>query len=148
MEDSREDHSMRFWHNCIQHRGSQGVVHTPAGPPWQTAALACLPAPYPGAGKIPPSYKAEVPDVLSFTNRCLHPDNSTLLPRDDYREFLELAKMILGREAPTPFIDQEHMTMLAGWVRPSTPWKSLFLSHSSRLYHGTGRSSWRRCPSS
>ena len=46
--------------------------------------------------KIPPSYKAEVPDVFSFINRCLQPDNSTLLHRDDYREFLELAKMILG----------------------------------------------------
>ena len=60
-------------------------------PSWESLDLNDITLP-----KIPPSLKAEVPEVLSFINNCLQPENSTLLPRDDYREFLELAKMILG----------------------------------------------------
>ena len=71
--------------------GPQESLFTFLKPLWDSLDLTIITLP-----KIPPSYKAEVPDVLSFINRCLHPDNSTLLPRDDNREFLELAKMILG----------------------------------------------------
>ena len=45
---------------------------------------------------ITPSYKAEVSDLFSLINTCLEPDSSHLIPKDDYKEFLELAKMILG----------------------------------------------------
>ena len=60
-------------------------------PSWETLDLTDITLP-----KIPPSLKEKVPEVLSFINNCLQPDNSSLLPRDDYREFLELPKMILG----------------------------------------------------
>ena len=70
--------------------------------------------------KIPPSHKAEFPDVLSFINRCLDQDNSTLLPRDDYREFLELAKMILEgdvqRKRGTYSLHRPGADHLARWM--------------------------------
>ena len=46
--------------------------------------------------QIPASYRAEVPDLLSFINQCLEPSNSHLIPRGDYRELLELSILVLG----------------------------------------------------
>ena len=46
--------------------------------------------------QIPPFYRADVPGLLSFINRFLEPENYHFIPRDEYKEFLELAKIILG----------------------------------------------------
>ena len=46
--------------------------------------------------QIPPFYRADVPGYLSFINRFLEPENDHLIPIDDYKEFLELAKIVLG----------------------------------------------------
>ena len=45
---------------------------------------------------IPSFYRAEAASLLSFINTRLEPQNVHLLPRGDYKEFLELAKIILG----------------------------------------------------
>ena len=45
---------------------------------------------------IPPSFHPEIPRLLAFIDHRLLPENSHLLPRCDYKEFLELAKLYLG----------------------------------------------------
>ena len=45
---------------------------------------------------IPFFYRAEAASLLLFINTRLEPQNVHLLPRGDYKEFLELAKIILG----------------------------------------------------
>ena len=45
---------------------------------------------------IPPSFLPDVPKILAFIDLRLLPENEHLLPRCDYKEFLELAKLFLG----------------------------------------------------
>ena len=63
-------------------------------PKWNSLDLSDISLP-----TIPPSYKAEISDLLSFINTCLEPDSSHLIHRDNYKEFVELAKIILEGEA-------------------------------------------------
>ena len=44
----------------------------------------------------PRAYKDDVKPLLSFINNQLDRENSAELPRGDYKEFLELAKIFLG----------------------------------------------------
>ena len=60
-------------------------------PQWSSLDLTDISRP-----QIPASYRAEVPDLLSFINQCLEPSNSHLIPRGDYRELLELSILVLG----------------------------------------------------
>jgi len=46
--------------------------------------------------EIPASYKEETEDLLSFINSRLEPQNVKNLARGDYKEYLELTKIILG----------------------------------------------------
>ena len=45
---------------------------------------------------IPPSFLPEVPKIMAFIDARLLPENAHLLPRCDYKEFLELVKLFLG----------------------------------------------------
>ena len=45
---------------------------------------------------IPTAYQHEKDELLSYINNLLEADNVKNLPRCDYKEFLELAKLILG----------------------------------------------------
>ena len=45
---------------------------------------------------IPRAYKDDVEPILHFTNKQLDGENQDKLPRGDYKEFLELAKIFLG----------------------------------------------------
>ena len=45
---------------------------------------------------IPRAYKDDVEPLLSFINKQLDGENQDKLPRGDYKEFLELAKIFLG----------------------------------------------------
>ncbi len=45
---------------------------------------------------IPAAYRSEKQELLLFINTLLEPDNVKNLPRYDNKEFLELAKLILG----------------------------------------------------
>ena len=46
--------------------------------------------------KIPQVFQKDVADLLAFIDRRLEPGMVALLPRGDYKEFLELAKVFLG----------------------------------------------------
>ena len=46
--------------------------------------------------EIPALYKEETEDLLSFINSRLEPQHVKNLARGDYKEYLELAKIILG----------------------------------------------------
>ena len=46
--------------------------------------------------EIPKVFQEKVADLLAFIDRRLAPDMVALLPRGDYKEFLELAKIFLG----------------------------------------------------
>ena len=58
---------------------------------WDTLNLADIKLP-----DLPSSYQHEVEDLLLFINIRLEPESDANLPRRDYKEFLELAKIILG----------------------------------------------------
>ena len=45
---------------------------------------------------IPQAYKNNVDSLLSFINKQLDEENAAEIPRGDYKEFLELAKIFLG----------------------------------------------------
>lgn len=45
---------------------------------------------------IPKPYQDDVPSLLAFINHWLEPENVELLPRGDYKQFLELGKIFLG----------------------------------------------------
>ena len=45
---------------------------------------------------IPQAYKNNVDSLLSFINKQLDEENAVEIPRGDYKEFLELAKIFLG----------------------------------------------------
>ena len=45
---------------------------------------------------IPSYYDADIQPLLTYVTSRLHPDNLEFLPRDDYKEFLELALLYLG----------------------------------------------------
>ena len=60
-------------------------------PIWSTLDLSDTQLP-----AIPSTFLAEKASVLSFIQQRLKPEQAHLLPRDDYREFLELALLILG----------------------------------------------------
>ena len=47
---------------------------------------------------IPTSLQRDKEELLSFINTILEPENVQNLPRCDYKEFLELAKIILGED--------------------------------------------------
>ena len=46
--------------------------------------------------QLPPSLLSSVPSLLAFIDHRLLPENADLLPRCDYKEFLELSKLFLG----------------------------------------------------
>ena len=46
---------------------------------------------------LPPSLQSAVPELLSFIEHRLLPENEHLIHRCDYKEFLELSKLYLGR---------------------------------------------------
>ena len=46
--------------------------------------------------KIPAIYTEDAVSLAAFINHQLMPENLLFLPRSDYKEFLELAKLILG----------------------------------------------------
>ena len=58
---------------------------------WDSLNLADLQLP-----TIPSYYQKKVPALLAFINYRLEPENAHLLPRCDYKELLELAKLFLG----------------------------------------------------
>ena len=58
---------------------------------WNSLDLADLKLP-----EIPRVFEEDVADLLAFIDRRLEPDMVALLPRGDYKEFLELAKVFLG----------------------------------------------------
>ena len=58
---------------------------------WDTLNLDDLKLP-----EIPASYKEESEDLLALINFQLEPQDVKSLPRGDYKEYLELAKIILG----------------------------------------------------
>ena len=60
-------------------------------PKWNSLNLRNITSP-----QIPNLYKQDVTELLTFIETCLKPQNNHLTPRDDYREFLELAKLVLG----------------------------------------------------
>ena len=45
---------------------------------------------------IPSFYRSDADSLLLFINHRLEPENAHMLPRCDYKEFLELAKLFLG----------------------------------------------------
>ena len=47
---------------------------------------------------IPQAYKNKVDSLLSFINKQLDEENAAEIPRGDYKEFLELAKIFMGRQ--------------------------------------------------
>ena len=47
--------------------------------------------------KIPAIYTEDAVSLAAFTDHQLMPENLYFLPRGDYKEFLVLAKLILGR---------------------------------------------------
>ena len=58
---------------------------------WNSLDLSDLKLP-----EIPQVFQKDVADLLAFIDRRLEPDMVVLLPRGDYKEFLELAKVFLG----------------------------------------------------
>ena len=58
---------------------------------WNSLDLSDLKLP-----EITQVFQKDVADLLAFIDRRLEPDMVALLPRGDYKEFLELAKFILG----------------------------------------------------
>ena len=46
---------------------------------------------------IPSSYQKDEEELLEYIDSLLSPDNVRNLPRGDYKELLELSKVILGR---------------------------------------------------
>ena len=60
-------------------------------PSWTTLDLTDIRRP-----TIPTPFKADTASLLTFIQHCLKPEQGSLLPRDDYREFLVLALLILG----------------------------------------------------
>ena len=60
-------------------------------PAWSTLNLSDILLP-----TIPATFKEDIEPLLSFILHRLMPENADFLPRDDYREFLELAQLILG----------------------------------------------------
>ena len=60
-------------------------------PSWSSLNLADYRPP-----TIPAAFRDDVAPLLTFINHRLEPENADLLPRDDYKEFLELALLILG----------------------------------------------------
>ena len=60
-------------------------------PSWTTLDLTDIRRP-----TIPTPFKADTASLLTFIQHRLKPEQASLLPRDDYREFLELALLILG----------------------------------------------------
>ena len=102
---------------------------------------------------IPPSYKAEVSDLLSFINTCLEPDSSHLIPKDDYKEFLELAKMILGGEVERKRGYEYHIQRPgadhhARWMSKAIyALKVTLLLPQFPSFPWYRKNSWKRCPS-
>ena len=66
-------------------------------PSWTTLDLTDIWRP-----TIPTPFKADTASLLTFIQHRLKPEQASLLPRDDYREFLELALLILGATPKTP----------------------------------------------
>ena len=60
-------------------------------PSWSSLNLADYKPP-----TIPAAFRDDVAPLLNFINHLLEPENADLLPRDNYKEFLELALLILG----------------------------------------------------
>ena len=59
-------------------------------PSWTTLDMTDIRRP-----TIPTPFKADTASLLTFIQHRLKPEQASLLPRDDYREFLELALLIL-----------------------------------------------------
>ena len=76
--------------------------------------------------EIPKVFQEDLPDLLAFIDRRLEPDMADLLPRGDYKEFLELAKVFLGgsvgrkKATPTPSKFLELTTTPDGCLKQST----------------------------
>ena len=60
-------------------------------PSWSSLDLSDIRLPY-----ILTIYNGDVTSLLTFVDHCLETENAEFLPRDDYKEFLKLAKLILG----------------------------------------------------
>ena len=90
----------------------------------------------------------------AFINRCLGPDNSHIIPRGDYKEFLELSKILLGSDIQRKrgykySIQRPGADHHARWMSKaiysvdcftSTPLKSLYSYPKFYRSPGTGRS--------
>ena len=63
------------------------------------------------------AYKDDVEPLLSFINKQLDGENQDKLPRGDYKEFLELAKIFLGGGSQEGL----HFPAEPTWSRPSCP---------------------------
>ena len=61
-------------------------------PSWTTLDLTDIRIP-----TIPTPFKADTASLLTFIQHRLKPEQASLLPRDDYREFLELALLTRSR---------------------------------------------------
>ena len=67
---------------------------------------------------IPSCYDGDVDSLLSYINDKLEPENLKLLPRCDYKEYLELA---LGKRVThTRYSALELITTHGGWAKPFT----------------------------
>ena len=108
---------------------------------------------------IPTSYQREKDELLAFINTLLEPENLEKLPRCDYKEFLELAKIFLGENIgrkkgytyslQRPGADHHARWMSKSLVLLGSTLLPLLLplrtaSTSTRVYRNS-RTSTRRC---
>ena len=88
--------------------------------------------------EIPASYKEETEDLLSFINSRLEPQHVKDLARGDYKEYLELAKIILGgsidrKKGYTYHIQRPGADHHARWMS-----KAIYILKMSLLHHQLG----------
>ena len=97
---------------------------------WDSLDLADISLP-----DIPTSYQREKDELLTFINTLLEPDNLEKLPRCDYKEFLELAKIFLGenierKKGYTYSLQRPGADHHARWMS-----KSLYIIKMALLHH-------------
>ena len=93
----------------------------------------------------------KIDEVYQTSHHRLKPENAEadLLPSDDYKEFLELAVMILGR-TPERKKGWSYTILRPGagsharCQKPSTLWSSRYSSISSLKPLGRRRENWKR----
>ena len=75
-----------------RHYGPEVVLFKVLKKTWDSLDLQNIQLP----DRIPAVYRGRVDPLLAFIDKRLDPANRDLLPRCDYKEYLELAKLFLG----------------------------------------------------